>query len=192
MRIIVRNIFIIFLTFLVLPSYSKNEQVTDINKRISYVNLNFWKRFNDDYLIYYILEAVKNNHKAKCALYKSEQFRQNVRLSFANQLPSLSVAANYLGLKVPMLDNFAVKKNGFILPFEFNYEADLLLKNRDKTKSLDKLYKAQLYDEKTVYIMLASDVATVYINILKFDKTIELQNKIVFNNQDVLNRTYKK
>ena len=192
MRIIVRNIFIIFLTFLVLPSYSKNVQVTDINKRISYVNLNFWKRFNDDYLIYYILEAVKNNHKAKCALYKSEQFRQNVRLSFANQLPSLSVAANYLGLKVPMLDNFAVKKNGFILPFEFNYEADLLLKNRDKTKSLDKLYKAQLYDEKTVYIMLASDVATVYINILKFDKTLELQNKIVFNNQDVLNRTYKK
>ena len=182
----VRKFLIIFLIFLILPAFAKSEQTLDLNKRISYINIDFWQKFNDEYLIYYILEATKNNHKAKSALYKSEQFRQNIKLSFANQLPSLSVAANYLGLKVPMLDNFAVKKNGFILPFEFNYEADLLLKNRDKTKSQKKLYNAQLYDEKTVYIMLAADVATTYINILKFDKTLELQEKIVQNKVEIL------
>lgn len=188
----VRKIFIILIIFLILPAFAKSEQALDFNKRISYINLNFWRKFNDEYLIYYILEATKNNHKAKSALYKSEQFRQNIKLSFANQLPSLSVAANYLGLKVPMLDNFAVKKNGFILPFEFNYEADLLLKNRDKTKSQKKLYKAQLHDEKTIYIMLATDVATTYINILKFDKTLELQEKIVQNKEEILKRVYKR
>ena len=83
-----------------------------------------------------------------------------MKSSFANELPSLNVAANYLGLKIPMLDNFAFKKNGFVLPFQFNYEADLLLKNRDKTKSKHKLHKAQKYDEKSAYIMLAGDVAT--------------------------------
>lgn len=192
MKIVLRKIIIIFLFFLLLPAYCKDEQALDLNKRISYVNLDFWQNFDDEYLICYILEALKNNHKAKSALYKSEQFRYNIRLSLANQLPTLSVAANYLGLKIPMLDNFAVRKNGFILPFEFNYEADLLLKNADKTKSQKKLYKAQLYDEKSVYIMLASDVATTYINILKFDKTLELQEKIVQNKKEILNRVQKR
>lgn len=195
MKIMLRKIIILLLLFLLLPAYCKEEQAFELNKRLSYVNMCFWQSFDDEFLLCYILEALKNNHKAKSALYKSEQFRQNVRLSFANQLPSMTVAANYLGLKIPMLDNadnFAVRKNGFILPFEFNYEADLLLKNADKTKSQKKLYKAQLYDEKTVYIMLASDVATTYINILKFDKTLELQEKIVRNRKEILNRIQKK
>ena len=187
-----RKFIIILLIFIAFPVYAKTQNSLDINKRISYINLAFWQNFQDEYLNYYILEAIKNNHRAKSTLYKSEQFRQNIRLSFANQLPTLNVAANYLGLKVPMLDNFTVRKNGFILPFEFNYEADLLLKNKDKTKSQKKLYNAQLYDEKTVYIMLASDVATSYINILKFDKTIELQEKIVQKKEEIFKRTQNK
>lgn len=188
----VRKFLIIMFILFLLPVYAKTEQNFDVNKRISYINLDFWQKFEDEYLICYILEAIKNNHQAKSALYKSEQFRQNVRLSLANQLPTLNVAANYLGIKIPMLDNFTVKKNGFILPFEFNYEADLLFKNANKTKSQKKLYQAQLYDEKTAYIMLVTDVATTYINILKFDKTIFLQQKIVKNKDEILKNMQRK
>ena len=183
-----RKFILILLIFLLLPTYAKSEDVLDINKRISYVNLKFWQNFQDDFLVLYIVKALKNNHQAKSALYRSEQFRQNMRLSLANQMPTLGVGANYLGLKIPLLDNFAVKKNGFILPFELNYEADLLFKNADKTKSQKKLLQAQLYDEKATYIMLAADVATVYINILKFDKTINLQEKIIQNKREILKR----
>ena len=193
MRITVCFLTGIFITFAAGNcAFSKTLPQNDINKRIEYVNIAFWEQFEDEYLKNYILCAVKNNHEAKSTLYKSEQFRQEMKSSFANELPSLNVAANYLGLKIPMLDNFAFKKNGFVLPFQFNYEADLLLKNRDKTKSKHKLHKAQKYDEKSAYIMLAGDVATTYINILKFDKTISLQEKLVKNREEILKRTENK
>lgn len=174
------------------PSFAGKTPVFDINEKVNFINPDFWQRFEDEYLTCYILQAVKNNHEAKSAVYKSEQFRQEVKYSFGNELPSLNVAANYLGIKVPLLDNFRLKKNSFILPFQFNYEADLFAKNRDKTKSALRLYKAQKYDEKTAYIMLASDVGTTYVNILKFDKTIELQKAYLDNQNEIIKRQREK
>lgn len=170
------------------PLYSKDFQI-DINEKTTLINLPFWEKFEDDFLIYYIVCAIKNNHKAKSAIYKSEELRQEMKMTLARQFPTLSVASNYLGVNIPSLDNFQLDKNGFILPFQFRYEADLLLKNKDKTKSKNKLYKAQKQDENTAYIVLASDVATAYINILKFDKTIELQEKLIKNKEDIFLRT---
>lgn len=190
MRIIVRRFILILLICLLLPSYAKVDEALDLNKRLSYVNLPFFERFGDEWLCFYILEAIKNNHEAKSALYKSEQFRYQARISLAAQFPSFNVQTNYLGIKIPMLDdNFPIKQNGFILPFEANYEADLLLKNADKTKSKKRLYRASLYDEKAIYIMLASDVATSYINLLGLDKTILIYQKIIKDKEEILART---
>lgn len=102
------------------------------------LNPEFFAKFNDEYLSHYIDEAIEYNHDAKQAAYRVEQYRQQVKYSFSKELPSFNVAANYLGVKVPQLDNFVLKKNAFILPFMANYEADLLLKNRDKTKGVKK------------------------------------------------------
>ena len=186
MRITVCFLTGIFITFAAGNyAFSKTLPQNDINKRIEYVNIAFWEQFEDEYLKNYILCAVKNNHEAKSTLYKSEQFRQEIKSSFANELPSLNVAANYLGLKIPMLDNFAFKKNGFVLPFQFNYEADLLLKNRDKTKSVQTQYEASLLDERAAYISVASAVGTVYFNIVNADKSIELQEEINAQRQEI-------
>ena len=65
------------------------------------LNAEFFTRFNDDYLFQYINEAIDNNHNAKQATIRVEEYRQGVKSQFANELPSLSVAANYLGLHVP-------------------------------------------------------------------------------------------
>ncbi|MFQ8625380.1 MAG: hypothetical protein ACLSA2_02315 [Candidatus Gastranaerophilaceae bacterium] len=105
------------------------------------VNPEFFNRFNDECLYRYINEALENNHDAKQASARVEQYRQQAKYSLGNELPSFSVSANYLGIKVPQLDNFQLKKNAFILPFMANYEADLLLKNRDKTRSSKNLMK---------------------------------------------------
>ena len=138
------------------------------------LGLDFFDKFNDDCLVYYINRALENNHDAKQATQTVEQYRQEVKYSFGQELPSFGVSANYLGIKVPKLDNFQLKKNAFVLPFTANYEADFLLKNRDKTKSAKKSYEAQIYDEKAVYIALLSDTATVYTNILQYDELIKL------------------
>lgn len=175
------------LTFLILL-ISQSVFAIDRNE----LNLDFFSKFNDEYLCHYINEAIENNHDAKQASYRVEQYRQQVKYSFSKELPSFSVAANYLGIKVPQLDNFQLKKSAFVLPFMANYEADFLLKNRDKTRSQKKFYEASKYEEKSVYISLLSDVATVYTNILEYDELIKLSQEKVDIYIEILNRNTKK
>ena len=160
----------------------------DINE----LNIEFFNRFNDENLNCYIQQALNNNHDLKKAEHVVEQYRQQVKYSLGKELPSFSVSANYLGIKVPELDNFQLKDNAFILPFMANYEADLLLKNRDKTRAVKKSYEAAKSDEKAIYLALLSDVATVYTNILQYDDLIEKQAEILKNQEEILERSNKK
>ncbi len=156
------------------------------------LNTEFFDNFNDGCLSQYINEAIENNHTAKQATAKVEQYRQQTKSSLGRELPSLSVGANYLGLKVPDLDNFQLRTNAFILPFVANYEADILLKNRDKTKSTKKSYEASKQDEKAIYIALLTDVATTYTNILQYDEIIDKQKELVNISQEILDNNNRK
>lgn len=180
-RSILAVIFILFFTPVAF-AVDKNE-----------LNLEFFDKFNDKYLSQYINEALENNHSAKQATARVEEYRQNVKSQFANELPSFSVAGNYLGINIPKFNpNLEVQKNAFVLPFIANYEADFLLKNRDKTKSTKKTYEMSKFDETTAYLTLLSDVATVYTNILQYDKLINEQKKSVKNFKQILNDNNKK
>ena len=159
---------------------------------IQELNIEFFNRFNDENLNCYIQDALNNNHDLKKAGHVVEQYRQQTKYSLGKELPSFSVSANYLGIKVPELDTFQLKDNAFILPFMASYEADLLLKNRDKTKSVKKSWEAAEFSEKTIYIALLTDVATVYTNILQYDDLIEKQTEILKNQEEILNRSIKK
>ena len=159
---------------------------------IQELNIDFFKNFNDENLNCYIQQALDNNHDLKKAGHVVEQYRQQTKYSLGKELPSLSVSANYLGIKVPELDNFQLKDNAFILPFMASYEADFLLKNRDKTKAVKKSYEAAQFREKSVYLVLLTDVATVYTNILQYDDLIEKQTEVLKNQQEILTRSNKK
>ena len=67
----------------------------------------------------------------------------------------------------------------FSAPGFASYELDLFLKNKNKTDATKKQYEASLQDERAAYISIASAVGTTYLNIVKLDKMIELQEKIV-------------
>ena len=158
------------------------------------LNVEFFNRFNDIYLYQYVNEAIENNHTAKQATIRVEEYRQGVKSQFASELPSFSVSADYLGLHIPEINPAVsnIRKNNFVLPFVVNYEADFLLKNRDKTKSAKKTYEMSKLDEQSAYLALLSDVATVYTNILQYDKLIEEQERIVKNYNQILNDDNKK
>lgn len=157
--------------------------------KTDYINICFWESFNDPILVHYIQKALENNHDLKKASWKVEQYRQEVRLSLGKELPRLSMGANYLGLKVTPADNFTINRNAFILPFIASYEPDFLLKNRDKTRATKKTYEAVQFEEQAIYISLVGDIASVYINIMKFDKMIELQEKIYKNQKEIHRRS---
>ena len=140
------------------------------------VNLDWWKNYNDDYLEGYIVKAINNNQDLKIATLRVEQARQNVKLQFANELPNASVGVS------PLLYKFSGVRNTEIswgFPLMMNYEADLFLKNHDKTKSAKKLYEMSQLQEKAIYIAIASQVGAAYFNIVKLDELISIQEEII-------------
>lgn len=159
----------------------KNKKISDEYK-YAYINMDWWENFNDKNLTAYIDKAVQNNYDLKNATLAVEEYYQNTRLQFANELPQISAgfAPNYL--KMP---NSTDWDWSFATPAIASYEADIFLKNRDKTKSAKKLYEGSKYDERAAYIAIASSVGAAYLNIVRLDKIIELQSEIVGLRQEI-------
>lgn len=166
----------------------KTKSPVNPTEKISYVNINWWNNYSDPLIKEYIIKAIENNHDARKASWQVEEYKQMVKYQFGQELPSLSGGFNYAGVHLPdgALKDF--NKNIFTVPFIANYEADIFLKNHDKTKSKKKAYEASKYQEKSIYISLAADVASVYLNIVKFDELITLQLDIIKNKNEILAR----
>lgn len=153
------------------------------------VNLDWWKNYNDELLEGYIVKAINQNQDLKIATLKVEEARQNVKLQFSKELPNVSVGVSDFQAKMPddigTLLGASRSENFFGMPILVNYEADLFLKNHDKTKSAKKYYEASKFNEKAVYIAIASQVGVTYFNIVKLDKLIEIQNEIIADRKQI-------
>jgi len=155
----------------------------------SKINVDFFNRFNDEYLPKYIQKALENNHNLKEANYKVKRFRQEIKKAISYELPELSTIPGYLGVHFPKGDyNIFVKTSTFILPLQVCFEPDLLLKNYDKIKKSKSDYNSQIANANGVYLALLSDIASTYMNIILYDYLIERQKKIILNNKDILKK----
>ena len=153
----------------------KSKKVSD-DYKYAYVNMDFWSQFNDEILNGYIDKAVKNNYDLKMASLNVKEYYENVKLQFSNELPKLTAGYSPNYVKMPGSSDADWI---FATPAIASYEADIFLKNRDKTKSVKKLYEASQFDERAAYISVASAVGTVYLNIVRLDKIVDLQKEIV-------------
>lgn len=153
----------------------KSKKVSD-DYKYAYVNMDFWSQFNDDILNGYVDKAVKNNYDLKMASLNVKEYYENVKLQFSNELPKLTAGYSPNYVKMPGSSDADWI---FATPAIASYEADIFLKNRDKTKSVKKLYEASQFDERAAYISVASAVGTTYLNIVRLDKIVDLQQEIV-------------
>lgn len=149
--------------------------------KFGYVNMDFWKSFNDKNLDNYINLAIKNNYDLKMATLNVDEYYQNVKLQFANELPSATVGFSPAYSKVATIGNGLDigSEWSYATPMLINYEADIFLKNRDKTRSVKKLYEASQLDERAAYISIAAAVGSVYMNLVTLDEVIKYQENIV-------------
>lgn len=154
---------------------NKKDKEEKINK-LDYINLDFWKRYNDDNLNYFILRAMESNHDLKIASENADIYFEYIKMQRSRQLPSIGVGGSPGYLK--MMNTFDYDWM-FMAPVFVNYEADIFLKNKDKTTLSKKDYEMSLLDERAAYISVASMTGTVYFNILKINKAIEIQEEIV-------------
>ena len=169
-------------------SFATKNKVSD-DYKYGYLNIDWWDKFNDPVLSDYIVRALLNNHDLKVATLNVETYYQNVRAQFAGELPQIGVgfAPNYMKMPGTSHSDWMFAAPGIV-----SYEADIFLKNRDKTKSVKKLYEASKFDERAAYIAVASAVGTTYLNIVKLDKMIELQEEIVESRQTIYDLMLKR
>ena len=73
----------------------------------------------------------------------------------------------------------------FALPIMASYELDLFGKNWDKTKSAKKALEATKYDAQSANISIVSMVGTIYYNLVKLDKVIEIQKELVKDRENI-------
>lgn len=144
--------------------------------KYEYINYEWWNNFNDPILTGYIDKAIKNNYSLKMATIAVDEYYQAIKIQFANELPQAMAGFSPAYVKNSGFNN---ADWSFALPALVNYEADIFLKNHDKTKAAKKEYEQSLQDERAAYIAIASAVGTCYLNIVKLDKMIELQEEIV-------------
>ena len=157
-------------------SKSHKQRAKSDSFKYDYINFEWWDSFNDSILTGYINKSVQNNYDLKTATIIVDEYYQAVKMQFADQLPSATVGFGPGYSKLPYSSNFDWS---FATPAFASYELDLFLKNKNKTDATKKQYEASLQDERAAYISIASAVGTTYLNIVKLDKMIELQEQIV-------------
>lgn len=156
--------------------YKTKNKKADNSYKYEYVNIDWWKAFDDECLEDYIIKAVLYNHDLKAASIAVDEYYQYTKIQFGNELPTVGGAFSPALVKNPNTSHW---NWSFVTPFIVNYEADIFLKNHDKTKSVKKDYEGAIQDERAAYIAVASAVAATYFNIVKLDEMIKYQEQIV-------------
>ena len=159
---------------------SKNKNTDTVDKKLEYMNLEWWNRFNDPILTGYIVKTATENYDIKINELKVLQGKAAVQEGFAMQLPTISVDAQ--GSHNSNMKNYTI-------PIGVNYEIDIWGKNYNARKKLQKDYEAMQFDEYAAFISLTTLTATTYFNILNIDKQIEIQKELVNIRKEILELT---
>lgn len=152
----------------------KTEKVQPTKNKYDYVNFEWWQSFNDEYLNTYIIRAIENNKDLNIASLTIEEYYQNIVAQRSAQLPTI-----YGGFLPGYSDTGRGPADSYALPLVASWELDIYGKNSNKTNSVRKLWESSILDERAAYISIASAVGTTYINIVKLDAMIDLQEDIV-------------
>ena len=171
-----------------------SEEITP-NTVLDIINYEWWYNFNDRNLERYILKGIISNNDLKISNLKIKEYNNFVKYTFGQELPTISANFNYSKTdNLPSPLDSMVDKDGMILPITMSYELDLFGKNRLKTKSTKKqleIYNLQL---QSSYISYVSSLATVYLNIVRYNELLSLYdelisiNKLILENKKLVNK----
>lgn len=153
----------------------------------------WWTQFQDPNLTRLIQEALNQNLSLKQADLRIEESRGLARQALGQEFPTLSLKPgfnrqrNSETLTTPSLSQFAASGprffapgqtvNIYTFPLQASYELDYLGKNRLKTKAAQKTLLSKTAERNATVVMVASEVASAYVNLLNADAQIELAAK---------------
>ena len=170
----------------------------DVQNNIEYMNLTWWKKFNDENLINNLLKLYEKNYDLKNAALKVKENEQLVKMQFANELPQLSFSGElsrdirgarqqYGNMMIPNYSQY-----NYYLPLTAGYEVDIWGTNRLKTKSVKEQLEIVKQAERATYIALTSDFAADYFNLIKADEFLRIQEDLIKAQEDIVSKVSDK
>lgn len=191
--------------FIALTLFSSNEAFARKNKkellqqqkRLEYLNLDWWKHFDDEQLTLYMQELYNENKDLKIAAYRVKEGENLVKISLSNAFPQVSFNGDFgriMSSSNTQYGDFVFQsyaQNMFLMPLTATYEVDIWGKNRFKTLSTEKQLEMIEQDEKATYITLTSAFATEYYNLIKINKLIDIQQEIVNTQNKIIKKAEK-
>ena len=188
-----KKLIIFLFLFMSLPVSAK--QSID---RFSYINLDWWKNYNDDILIEHLQTLYNNNHDLKIAELKTKQSEENVRLVGANQLPQVGFDGTFSRVMSGPQTEFGniiipeYSQNELFMPLSASYEIDIWGQNYLNRKSAKKQKEIAEQQERATYIYMTSVFASNYYNLIKTDELEKTLKDIIALQTDVVKMTEKK
>jgi NodT family efflux transporter outer membrane factor (OMF) lipoprotein len=182
---------------------------TDLGLGTAFPDKTWWEQFQDPYLSGYIQQAVNDNLNLAAAHQRLLEARALARQSLGREFPQISLGPSYGRSRnsatiIPMprassgpsgsgtgggtggsssgtSGGFALGRaiNNFSVPLTVSYEADIWQKNRDATRAANADTDAVARDFQATHIMVVTDVANAYFNLLAADELITLQKEVV-------------
>lgn len=178
------------------PVFAKMQD--NVQNNIEYMNLTWWKKFNDENLNNNLLKLYEKNYDLKNAALKVKENEQLVKMQFANELPQLSFSGElsrdirgarqqYGNMMIPNYSQY-----NYYLPLTAGYEVDIWGTNRLKTKSVKEQLEIVKQAERATYIALTSDFAADYFNLIKADEFLRIQEDLIKAQEDIVSKVSDK
>lgn len=188
-----KKILTILTLAMAIPCYAKENF-----DKFNYINIDWWKNYNDEILIEHFQTLYNNNHDLKIAALKAKQAEENVRLAGANQLPQVgfdgSFSRVFRGPRTQFGNTVIPKyiQNEIFLPLNASYEIDIWGQNYLNRKSAKKQKEIIEQQERAAYIYLTSTFAADYYNLIKMDELKKNLENIISVQSDIVSMTEKK
>ena len=194
-----KKIFIItlLLSLLYYPVYAKTSVAQKAN-HFEYMNIDWWKKYNDENLTNNLLKLYENNYDLKNAALKVKENEQAVKIQFANELPQIGLSGQlYRDLRSSMQQFGSMQipsyaQYNYYLPITASYEVDIWGSNRLKTKSMKQQLEIVKQAERATYISLTSDFAADYFNLIRADEFLKIQDELIKLQEDIVSKVNDK
>src|SRR4029077_8939161 len=144
----------------------------------------YWQELGSEELNRVVATAVAQNLDLEAALHRIEQARAQAKVAGSALYPSIDASAgttrNYQDLK----NTTAARGLGSI-----SYEVDLWGKNRNQLAAANYRADATQYDREALQLIVVSDTATFYTQVLSLNERIRIAQNNLRNAEDVLRIT---